>query len=458
VSKNSNSDLLELAGIIDDFFVKRDIGARTTLIVEGPVFTTFNLELQQSVGITFLSLFKSDLARMLAVEKIEICPSESPDFEVCIRLVNKVRYDVAFQDLVNSDEFINNPSPLSIILGVNTVGKTVITDLNITSHVIISGTTGAGKTTCMDSIILSLLYKSSPDTVRLLMIDPLLVDLTNYEKIPHLLADVFTDMRHASNAINWCYGETNRRIKLISSLRLRDLKSYNDNIDRMNSNGSYSSNISSLPLQIEKEPYIVIFISDFFELWKESSKDIQEKFSSLLLNAHKTGIYFVIATSRPSSGPISNLIKNYISSHIVLTLASVNDSKALGFKGAESLLGKGDMFFISPEHSSPQRIQGVYANIHEINATVAKIKQHTIHEVIPDSSKESEANDLDPLFDQAVEYVIEKRHASISGVQRQFRIGYNRAAQIIEQMEEKSIVSAPGHNGNREVLAPPPWE
>ncbi|ACY85034.1 cell division protein [Edwardsiella piscicida] len=443
-------------------------------ISPGPVITRFELDLAPGVKAARISNLSRDLARSLsavAVRVVEVIPGKP---YVGLELPNKHRQTVYLREVLDCPQFRESPSPLTVVLGKDIAGQPVIADLARMPHLLVAGTTGSGKSVGVNAMILSMLFKSTPDEVRFIMIDPKMLELSVYEGIPHLLTEVVTDMKDAANALRWCVGEMERRYRLMSALGVRNLAGYNDKVRQAEAMGRPipdplwrpGDSMDALPPALEKLPYIVVMVDEFADLMMAVGKKVEELIARLAQKARAAGIHLVLATQRPSVDVITGLIKANIPTRIAFTVSSKIDSRTiLDQGGAESLLGMGDMLYIPPNTSTPVRVHGAFVRDEEVHAVVQDWKARGRPQYIDsitacDDSEGGGAgldsdDELDPLFDQAVAFVIDKRRASISGVQRQFRIGYNRAARIVEQMEVQGIVSPQGHNGNREVLAPP---
>ncbi|EFM2060837.1 DNA translocase FtsK [Escherichia coli] len=456
-----------------DFRIKADVVNYSP----GPVITRFELNLAPGVKAARISNLSRDLARSLstvAVRVVEVIPGKP---YVGLELPNKKRQTVYLREVLDNAKFRDNPSPLTIVLGKDIAGDPVVADLAKMPHLLVAGTTGSGKSVGVNAMILSMLYKAQPEDVRFIMIDPKMLELSVYEGIPHLLTEVVTDMKDAANALRWCVNEMERRYKLMSALGVRNLAGYNEKIaeaDRMMRPipDPYWKPGDSMDAQhpvLKKEPYIVVLVDEFADLMMTVGKKVEELIARLAQKARAAGIHLVLATQRPSVDVITGLIKANIPTRIAFTVSSKIDSRTiLDQAGAESLLGMGDMLYSGPNSTMPVRVHGAFVRDQEVHAVVqdwkARGRPQYVDGITSDSESEGGAGgfdgaeELDPLFDQAVAFVIEKRKASISGVQRQFRIGYNRAARIVEQMEAQGIVSEQGHNGNREVLAPPPFD
>ena len=456
-----------------DFRIKADVVNYSP----GPVITRFEWNLAPGVKAARISNLSRDLARSLstvAVRVVEVIPGKP---YVGLELPNKKRQTVYLREVLDNAKFRDNPSPLTVVLGKDIAGEPVVADLAKMPHLLVAGTTGSGKSVGVNAMILSMLYKAQPEDVRFIMIDPKMLELSVYEGIPHLLTEVVTDMKDAANALRWCVNEMERRYKLMSALGVRNLAGYNEKIaeaDRMMRPipDPYWKPGDSMDAQhpvLKKEPYIVVLVDEFADLMMTVGKKVEELIARLAQKARAAGIHLVLATQRPSVDVITGLIKANIPTRIAFTVSSKIDSRTiLDQAGAESLLGMGDMLYSGPNSTLPVRVHGAFVRDQEVHAVVqdwkARGRPQYVDGITSDSESEGGAGgfdgaeELDPLFDQAVQFVTEKRKASISGVQRQFRIGYNRAARIIEQMEAQGIVSEQGHNGNREVLAPPPFD
>lgn len=456
-----------------DFRIKADVVNYSP----GPVITRFELNLAPGVKAARISNLSRDLARSLstvAVRVVEVIPGKP---YVGLELPNKKRQTVYLREVLDNTKFRDNPSPLTVVLGKDIAGDPVVADLAKMPHLLVAGTTGSGKSVGVNAMILSMLYKAQPEDVRFIMIDPKMLELSVYEGIPHLLTEVVTDMKDAANALRWSVNEMERRYKLMSALGVRNLAGYNEKIAQAVRMGRpipdpYWKPGDSMDAQhpvLEKLPYIVVLVDEFADLMMTVGKKVEELIARLAQKARAAGIHLVLATQRPSVDVITGLIKANIPTRIAFTVSSKIDSRTiLDQGGAESLLGMGDMLYSGPNSTSPVRVHGAFVRDEEVHAVVQDWKARGRPQYVDGitSDVESEGGgggfdggeELDPLFDQAVNFVTEKRKASISGVQRQFRIGYNRAARIIEQMEAQGIVSEQGHNGNREVLAPPPFD
>ncbi|MDW6016575.1 DNA translocase FtsK 4TM domain-containing protein [Vibrio plantisponsor] len=470
--------LEEIARLVEAKLADYKIQAEVVDIFPGPVITRFELDLAPGVKVSRISSLSMDLARSLsamAVRVVEVIPGKP---YVGLELPNMSRQTVYLSDVISSPQFKESKSPTTIVLGQDIAGEAVVADLAKMPHVLVAGTTGSGKSVGVNVMILSMLYKSTPEDVRFIMIDPKMLELSIYEGIPHLLAEVVTDMKDASNALRWCVGEMERRYKLMSVLGVRNIKGFNDKLKMAAEAGhpihdplwkEGDSMDAEAPL-LEKLPYIVVVVDEFADLMMVVGKKVEELIARLAQKARAAGIHLILATQRPSVDVITGLIKANIPTRVAFTVSTKTDSRTiLDQGGAESLLGMGDMLYLPPGSSHTIRVHGAFASDDDVHAVVnnwkARGKPNYISDIIsgdqspemmlPGERMESD-EEVDPLFDQVVEHVVETRRGSVSGVQRRFKIGYNRAARIVEQLEAQGIVSAPGHNGNREVLSPAP--
>lgn len=470
--------LEEIARLVESKLADYKIQAQVVGIFPGPVITRFELDLAPGVKVSRISSLSMDLARSLsamAVRVVEVIPGKP---YVGLELPNMSRQTVFLSDVVSSAQFKEAKSPTTMVLGQDIAGEAVVVDLAKMPHVLVAGTTGSGKSVGVNVMILSMLYKSTPEDVRFIMIDPKMLELSVYEGIPHLLSEVVTDMKDASNALRWCVGEMERRYKLMSVLGVRNIKGFNDKLKMAAEAGHpihdplwrEGDSMDTAPPRLEKLPYIVVVVDEFADLMMVVGKKVEELIARLAQKARAAGIHLILATQRPSVDVITGLIKANIPTRVAFTVSTKTDSRTiLDQSGAESLLGMGDMLYLPPGSSHTIRVHGAFASDDDVHAVVnnwkARGKPNYISDIIagdqgPESllpgEKMDDDEDMDPLFDQVVEHVVETRRGSVSGVQRRFKIGYNRAARIVEQLEAQGIVSAPGHNGNREVLAPSP--
>ncbi|NVC51933.1 DNA translocase FtsK 4TM domain-containing protein [Vibrio diabolicus] len=470
--------LEQVARLVESKLADYKIKADVVGIYPGPVITRFELDLAPGVKVSRISGLSTDLARALsamAVRVVEVIPGKP---YIGLELPNMSRQTVYLSDVISSPQFEQATSPTTVVLGQDIAGEAVVADLAKMPHVLVAGTTGSGKSVGVNVMILSMLYKAGPEDVRFIMIDPKMLELSIYEGIPHLLSEVVTDMKDASNALRWCVGEMERRYKLMSALGVRNVKGFNEKLKMAAEAGhpihdpfwQEGDSMDTEPPLLEKLPYIVVVVDEFADLMMVVGKKVEELIARLAQKARAAGIHLILATQRPSVDVITGLIKANIPTRVAFTVSTKTDSRTiLDQGGAESLLGMGDMLYLPPGSSHTTRVHGAFASDDDVHAVVnnwkARGKPNYIEEIISgDQSPESllpgeqmEADeDVDPLFDQVVEHVVQSRRGSVSGVQRRFKIGYNRAARIVEQLEAQGIVSAPGHNGNREVLAPAP--
>ena len=470
--------LEQVARLVESKLADYKIKADVVGIYPGPVITRFELDLAPGVKVSRISGLSMDLARALsamAVRVVEVIPGKP---YVGLELPNMSRQTVYLSDVISSPQFEQAKSPTTVVLGQDIAGEAVIADIAKMPHVLVAGTTGSGKSVGVNVMILSMLYKASPEDLRFIMIDPKMLELSIYEGIPHLLAEVVTDMKDASNALRWCVGEMERRYKLMSALGVRNVKGFNEKLKMAAEAGhpihdpfwQEGDSMDTEPPLLEKLPYIVVVVDEFADLMMVVGKKVEELIARLAQKARAAGIHLILATQRPSVDVITGLIKANIPTRVAFTVSTKTDSRTiLDQGGAESLLGMGDMLYLPPGSSHTIRVHGAFASDDDVHAVVnnwkARGKPNYIDEItsgdqgperlLPGEQMESD-EEMDPLFDQVVEHVVQSRRGSVSGVQRRFKIGYNRAARIVEQLEAQGIVSAPGHNGNREVLAPAP--
>lgn len=475
----SQEELEQIGKLVEVKLADFNITANVVGVYPGPVVTRFELELAPGVKASKITNLSKDLARSLLAENVRVVEVIPGKAYVGLELPNKFRETVFMRDVLDCEDFRENPSHLSMVLGADIGGKPVVVDLGKMPHLLVAGTTGSGKSVGVNVMITSLLYKSGPDDVRFIMIDPKMLELSVYEGIPHLLCEVVTDMKEAANALRWCVGEMERRYKLMSALGVRNLKGYNAKIKQAKESGEpiydplWKSSDSMEPEapELEKLPSIVVVVDEFADMMMIVGKKVEELIARIAQKARAAGIHLILATQRPSVDVITGLIKANIPTRMAFQVSSRIDSRTiLDQQGAETLLGMGDMLYLPPGTSIPMRVHGAFIDDHEVHKVVAdwhaRGKPQYIEEILQGSAEgeqvllPGEASDseeeVDALYDEAVAFVTQTRRGSISSVQRKFKIGYNRAARIIEQMELQGVVSAQGHNGNREVLAPPP--
>ncbi len=472
-------DLDKVSRLVEVKLKEFGVTAQVVSVFPGPVITRFELDLAPGVKVSKITGLSKDLARSLAaksVRVVEVIPGKSV---IGLELPNKHREIVPLRDVICSKAFTESQSPLTMAIGFDIAGEPVVVDLAKMPHLLVAGTTGSGKSVAVNTMILSLLYKSTPDDVRLIMIDPKMLELSVYEGIPHLLSEVVIDMKDAANALRWCVGEMERRYTIMSALGVRNLKGYNAKIAQATADGTpiidptwqASDAFDQTPPQLEKLPSIVVIVDEFADMMVVVGKKVEELIARIAQKARAAGIHLILATQRPSVDVITGLIKANIPTRMALQVSSRIDSRTiLDQQGAEQLLGWGDMFYLPPGSGVPTRVHGAFVDDHEVHAVVKDWKlrgePNYIDEItsgdaeqpvlLPGEQVDESGSDIDPLYDEALAFITEARRVSISSIQRKFRIGYNRSARIVEQMEMQGVVSSPGNNGAREVLAPPP--
>nr|WP_239480462.1 DNA translocase FtsK [Parashewanella hymeniacidonis] len=475
----SEEELEQVARLVEIKLADFNIVAKVVGVFPGPVITRFELELAPGIKASKITNLAKDLARSLLSESVRVVEVIPGKPYVGIELPNKFRETVFMRDVLDCAAFEESKSTLSMVLGQDIAGEPVVVDLGKMPHLLVAGTTGSGKSVGVNVMITSLLYKSGPDDVRFIMIDPKMLELSVYEGIPHLLCDVVTDMKEAANALRWCVGEMERRYKLMSALGVRNLKGYNAKVAKAKAEGEPildplwkpNEGMDDTAPELEKSPSIVVIVDEFADMIMIVGKKVEELIARIAQKARAAGIHLVLATQRPSVDVITGLIKANVPTRMAFQVSSRVDSRTiLDQQGAETLLGMGDMLYLPPGTSVPMRVHGAFIDDHEVHKVVAdwkaRGKPQYVDEILNGSSEGGEVllpgessesdEDTDPLYDEAVAFVTETRRGSISSVQRKFKIGYNRAARIIESMEAAGVVSSQGHNGNREVLAPPP--
>lgn len=462
--------LLEKSIIIEEKLAEFKVKVKVVDSYSGPVITRYEIEPDVGVrGNAVLNLEK-DLARSLGVASIRVVETIPGKTCMGLELPNPKRQIIRLSEIFNSEEFKFSKSKLTLALGQDITGKPVVTDLAKAPHLLVAGTTGSGKSVGVNAMILSMLFKARPEDVRMIMIDPKMLELSIYEGIPHLLAPVVTDMKLAANALNWCVNEMEKRYRLMSHLMVRNLAGFNQKITEAEQQGRKIPNPFSLtpeqPESLEKLPFIVVVVDEFADLMMTAGKKIEELIARLAQKARAAGIHLILATQRPSVDVITGLIKANIPTRIAFQVSSKIDSRTiLDQMGAENLLGQGDMLFLPPGTGYPQRVHGAFASDDEVHHVVEYLKQFGepdyVEDILSSGSSEEFASigrnndtDIDPMYDEAVSLVLKTKKASISSVQRALRIGYNRAARLIDQMETDGIVSPPETNGNRTVIAP----
>jgi S-DNA-T family DNA segregation ATPase FtsK/SpoIIIE len=435
----------------------------------GPVITRYEIEPATGVkGNQIVNLAK-DLARTLSVVSIRVVEAIPGKHTMGLEIPNPKRQMVKLSEILGSKAYHDTASPLTVALGKDIAGNPIVADLGKMPHLLVAGTTGSGKSVGVNAMILSLVYKSDAAAVRMIMIDPKMLELSVYEGIPHLLAPVVTDMKQAASALNWCVGEMERRYKLLSAVGVRNLAGYNQKVRDAKKAGTPLTHPFSLtpdnPEPLEALPMIVVLIDELADMMMVVGKKVEELIARLAQKARAAGIHLILATQRPSVDVITGLIKANIPTRIAFQVSSKIDSRTiLDQQGAEALLGQGDMLYLPPGSGLPQRVHGAFVSDGEVHRVVDYLKTlgepDYIESILASPEEAGEGLELgvsseaDPLYDQAVAYVLKSRRASISSVQRQLRIGYNRAARMIEEMERAGLVSSMQNNGNREVLVP----
>ena len=476
-----NQDELDVVSrLVETKLLDFGVQAQVVSVYPGPVITRFELDLAPGVKVNKITSLSKDLARALSaisVRVVEVIPGKSV---IGLELPNKHREIVYLSEVIGCAAFEESASPLAMVLGKDIAGAPVVVDLGKMPHLLVAGTTGSGKSVGVNTMIVSLLYKSTPEDVRMIMIDPKMLELSVYEGIPHLLSEVVTDMKDAANALRWCVGEMERRYKVMSAVGVRNLKGYNKKVldaiaagePLIDPTWQPNDGMDQTPPMLEKLPSIVVIVDEFADMMMIVGKKVEELIARIAQKARAAGIHLILATQRPSVDVITGLIKANIPTRMAFQVSSgLNSRTILDQQGAEQLLGMGDMLYLPPGTGVPTRVHGAFVDDHEVHAVVKDWKsrgapnyvdeilsgEHEQDILLPGEQAEgSDAEEVDALYDEAVNFVTEKRRVSISSVQRQFRIGYNRSARIVEQMELQGVVSTPGNNGAREVLAPPP--
>ena len=473
-SLEAMSRLLELK--LSDFSISSEVVA----VHPGPVVTRFELQLAPGVKVSRVSGLAKDIARsmsLVSVRVVEVIPGKST---IGLEIPNEQREIVQLSEILQSTAYDKSNSPLTLGLGKDIGGKPVVADLAKMPHLLVAGTTGSGKSVAVNAMLLGLLYKATPQQVRLILVDPKMLELNVYEGIPHLLAPVVTDMKEAANALRWCVGEMERRYRLMAALGVRNIIGYNRKVADAIKAGTpipdplykreEAFDPEAEPPTLEHLPYIVVVVDEFADMMMVVGKKVEELITRIAQKARAAGIHLLLATQRPSVDVITGLIKANIPTRVAFQVSSRVDSRTiLDQMGAEQLLGHGDMLFLPPGTAQPERVHGAFVDDHEVHQVVSFLKKggtaHYLDEITKDSialpgmpSEGSDGEEVDALYDEAVAIVTETRKASISYVQRRLKIGYNRAARMIEEMEASGVVSQVQSNGNREVLAPPPVE
>ena len=467
----SQEELLENSITIEEKLGEYRVKVKVLDAYAGPVITRYEIEPDVGVRGSSVTNLEKDLARSLGVTAIRVVETIPGKTCMGLELPNPKRQTIRLREVFDSPAFANSSSKLTLALGEDITGEPVVTDLAKAPHLLVAGTTGSGKSVGVNSMILSMLYKATPEDVRLIMIDPKMLELSVYQDIPHLLAPVVTDMKHAANALNWCVNEMEKRYRLMSHVGVRNLAGYNEKIAEAAARGEKIANPFSFtpndPEPLEKLPSIVVIVDEFADLMMVAGKQIEQLIARLAQKARAAGIHLILATQRPSVDVITGLIKANIPTRIAFQVSSKIDSRTvLDQMGAENLLGQGDMLFLPPGTGYPQRVHGAFVADEEVHRVVDYLKQFGepdyVEEILSPEQAEfnfdgspngSGSSEKDPLFDQAVEVIVRTQKATISSLQRHLRIGYNKAATIIDQLEAEGIVSAADHSGKRKILA-----
>ncbi|MGB5648909.1 MAG: DNA translocase FtsK, partial [Sedimenticolaceae bacterium] len=479
----STEALQAMSGQVERKLADFGVVAEVTAVHPGPVVTLFELQLAAGTKASKVTNLSKDLARALSVVSVRVVEVIPGKTVIGLEIPNEYRETVYLSETLRSEAYDRSKSPLTLALGKDIVGEPVVADLAKMPHALIAGTTGSGKSVAVNAMILSLLYKATAEEIRLIMIDPKMLELSVYEGIPHLLTPVVTDMKEAANALRWCVAEMERRYKLMASLGVRNIAGYNKKVKDAIKAGTpikdplfkpepdpITGDLPEVP-DLHSMPYIVVVVDEFADMIMVVGKKVEELIARLAQKARASGVHLLLATQRPSVDVITGLIKANIPTRIAFQVSSRVDSRTiLDQMGAEALLGHGDMLYLPPGTSIPLRTHGAFVDDHEVHRVVSHLRQSGApnyvdeilqepSEAIPGLSAEAsgvDTEDQDPLFDEAVQIVTDSRRASISGVQRRLKIGYNRAARLVEEMERIGIVSSADERGNREVLAPPP--
>jgi DNA segregation ATPase FtsK/SpoIIIE, S-DNA-T family len=480
----SMEELEQLSKLVEIKLKEFRIEAQVMNAFPGPVITRFEMQPAPGIRASQISSLDRDIARGLSKVSVRVVEVIAGKTFVGLEIPNVNREIVYLSEILRSTNYDKMASPLALALGKDIGGKPVVVDIQKMPHLLVAGTTGSGKSVALNAMILSLLYKATAEEVRMIMIDPKMLELSVYDGIPHLLAPVVTDMKEAANALRWCVAEMERRYKLMAAVGVRNLGGFNRKVKEANDAGKpiadplFNPNRAAAgekPDNLETLPYIVVVIDEFADMMMIVGKKVEELIARLAQKARAAGVHLILATQRPSVDVITGLIKANIPTRIAFQVSSKIDSRTiLDQSGAETLLGHGDMLYLPPGTASPERVHGAFVDDHEVHNVVSYLKQHFgapnyidgITEELQDLGDgrvinesglpESAGGETDVMYDQAVRIVTESRKASISSVQRRLKIGYNRAARLIEEMEAAGIVTAPNHQGNREVIAPPP--
>lgn len=474
----SDEQLTEISALVETKLLEFGVEAKVVEVMAGPVVTRFELQLAPGMKVSKLIGIAKDIARSLAIVSVRVVEVIPGKPYVGLELPNEYREIVRLKEVLASDAYQHAASPLSLALGKDIAGHPVVVDLGKMPHLLVAGTTGSGKSVCLNAMLLSFLYKAAPKDVRMILVDPKMLELSIYEGIPHLLTPVVTDMKEASNALRWCVAEMDRRYRLMAALGVRNLAGFNKKLADAQEKGEpildpfWTEAICAERPALEHLPYIVVLIDEFADMMMVVGKKVEELIARIAQKARAAGIHLILATQRPSVDVITGLIKANIPTRIAFQVSARVDSRTiLDQQGAEHLLGHGDMLYLAPGTGVPVRVHGAFVSDQEVHNVVNDLKARGEPEYLTEilegpGDKGSDSGDpllageghgeADPLYDQAVYIVTETRRASISNIQRRLKIGYNRAARLIEEMEQHGIVTPMEQNGSREVLAPPP--
>jgi len=475
----SEEDLQTAARLVEAKLLEFKIKADVVNVLPGPVITRFELALSPGMKVSTVTSLEKDLARALSAMSVRVVDQIPGKAVIALELPNKHRETVFSSQVLGSQAFIDAKSPLSMVLGADISGDPVVVDLAKMPHLLVAGTTGSGKSVGVNCMLVSLLYKSAPEDVRMILIDPKMLELSVYEGIPHLLTEVVTDMKEAANALRWCVGEMERRYKLLSAVGVRTLAGYNAKVKEGIESGQpmvdpiwkEGDSMDETAPNLEKLPNIVVVVDEFADMMMIVGKKCEELITRIAQKARAAGIHLILATQRPSVDVITGLIKANIPTRIAFHVSSKIDSRTiLGMQGAETLLGHGDMLYLPPGTGVPTRVHGAFVDDHEVHKVVADWKKRgepnyiqdilqgdaSLDNILPGEESENE-DEIDALFDEVVAFITETRKVSISSIQRKFRIGYNRSARLVDQLQAQGVISSPsGANSSRDVLAPPP--
>ncbi|PKF61150.1 cell division protein FtsK [Psychromonas sp. psych-6C06] len=475
----SEEDLQTAARLVESKLLEFKIKAEVVNVLPGPVITRFELALSPGMKVSTVTSLEKDLARALSAMSVRVVDQIPGKAVIALELPNKHRETVYASQVMGCQTFMDAKSPLSMVLGADISGEPVVVDLGKMPHLLVAGTTGSGKSVGVNCMLVSLLYKSAPEDVRMILIDPKMLELSVYEGIPHLLTEVVTDMKEAANALRWCVGEMERRYKLLSAVGVRTLAGYNAKVKAGIEAGEplvdpiwkEGDSMDETAPYLEKLPNIVVVVDEFADMMMIVGKKCEELITRIAQKARAAGIHLILATQRPSVDVITGLIKANIPTRIAFQVSSKIDSRTiLGMQGAETLLGHGDMLYLPPGTGIPARVHGAFVDDHEVHKVVADWKKRgepnyiqdilsddmSLDSILPGEEAEGD-NEIDALFDEVVAFITETRKVSISSIQRKFRIGYNRSARLVDQLQAQGVISAPsGANSSRDVLAPPP--